>query len=208
MLYKITIMQYNSLQLLNDLYQQTTAFLDEAISKWQMMPDKKFSHQPAPTQWSAKQCLAHLNSYGDYYLPAIEKSIQMAREKNKTVSAVFSTGWLGGYFTKLMQTDSHGLPSKKIKAFKKYIHGNDEDGDHVIATFIEQQEKMLQLLTDAKNIDLNNTRTGISIAPLIQLKLGDVLMFIAAHTQRHLLQAARAAMINSEHTTPTLKINS
>ena len=31
--------------------------------------------QPAPGKWSVVQVLEHLNSYGRYYIPAIEKSM-------------------------------------------------------------------------------------------------------------------------------------
>lgn len=188
-------MQYNSTALLQQLQLQTNSFLDEAVQKWQMMPAPQFSLQPSPAAWSAKQCLAHLNSYGNYYLPAIERAIAKSKEKNKKVSAVFNTGWLGNYFTKMMQPGSNGEVSKKIKAFKEYIHSNDEEGDIIIARFIDQQEKMLELLEAARTAGLGTTRVGISIAPLLQLQLGDIFMFITAHTHRHLLQAKRAAGI-------------
>ena len=190
-------MQHNSNQLLDKLYRQTSSFMDEAVQRWQMMPAQQFSLQPPPAQWSAKQCLAHLNSYGDYYLPAIEAAIRKARQKKKKVSTVFTTGWLGDYFTKMMQADSNGEPLKKIKAFKKYVHSNNEEGDKVIAVFIDQQEKMMELLEAAREVDLNTTRAGISLAPIIQLQLGDIFMFITAHNHRHLCQAKRAAGIYS-----------
>ncbi|MEO5681620.1 MAG: DinB family protein [Chitinophagaceae bacterium] len=183
----------NTADLLATLEQQTNTLLDAAIQKWQIMPGEQFSFQPSPGQWSAKQCFAHLNSYGNYYLPAIEKAIKKARLNEKLPAHYFFPGWLGNYFTHVMQPGANGIPVKKMKAFKKYIHPNNENGYTVMADFIDQQEKILSLLEAARAVNLNSTRTGISIAPIISLKLGDTLQFIIAHNHRHIRQAERAA---------------
>jgi hypothetical protein len=183
----------NSNQLLESLQQQTLSFFNTAVDKWQVMTDQKFSLQLSPGQWSAKQCFAHLNSYGDYYLPAINNAIKLAKERGSKPVPNFTPGWLGNYFTKMMKTGTDGQPKKRMKAFKKYVHPNTEEGFKVIAEFIDQQEKMLLLLEAAKEINLETTRVAISIAPFIQLKLGDIFMFITVHNDRHIEQAERAA---------------
>ena len=188
-----TMQTINTDKLLERLQQQTMQFFDDAVQKWQMMPDQQFSAQPSPSQWSAKQCFAHLNSYGDYYLPAINNAIKLAKDKGSKPAADFTPGWLGNYFTNMMKTEANGHPKKKMKAFKKYSHLNDEEGYKIISTFIDQQEKMLLLLEAAKEVNLETTKVAISIAPFIRLKLGDVFMFIAVHNDRHLKQAERAA---------------
>jgi hypothetical protein len=166
--------------------------LEEALTKWEPMSDKQFSRQPSAEQWSAKQCLAHLNSYGDYYLPAIEHAITTASGRAKKPAVEFRPGWLGDYFTRLMEPASVGRPAKKMKAFKAYIHSNDKDGRIVVREFISQQEKMLALFDQAAHINLDAIRIGISIAPFIRLKLGDVFRFVNAHIARHLQQAGKA----------------
>ena len=185
----------NSNQLLESLQQQTLGFFDAAVEKWQVMPDEKFSLQPSPTDWSAKQCFAHLNSYGNYYIPAINNAIKLAKERGSKPAPNFAPGWLGNYFTNMMKTKTDGHPQKKMKAFKKYVHPNTEEGFKVIAEFIDQQEKMLLLLEAAKEINLETTKVAISIVPFIHLRLGDVFMFITVHNDRHIKQAERAAVL-------------
>jgi len=183
---------HQSNQLITKLQQQTETLLNKAVQEWQMIAPEKFSQQPAEGSWSAKQCIAHLNMYGDYYLPAIEAAILKAKQQKSTAAERFTPGWLGNYFTNMMLQGTNEKPAKKMKAMKNYISLNDEDGDKVIATFIDQQETLLQLLEYAKNIDLNNAKVAISIAKFIKLKLGDVLMFLIAHNYRHVLQAESA----------------
>jgi len=62
----------------------------------------------------------------------------------------------------------------------------------VIAEFISQQEKLLQLLRDAATTDLGKIKVPISISKFIRLKLGDTFHFLIIHEYRHYLQAERA----------------
>lgn len=138
------------------------------------------------------QCLGHLNVYGKYYLPAIEKAIDKARLKHKGSTPNFRPGWLGNLFTQMMLPGPDGIAPKKMKAPKNYTIANMGNSDAVLAEFITQQEKMLGLLRLARRVNLNAIRIPISIARFIKLKLGDVFMFIVAHNLRHVQQAERA----------------
>jgi hypothetical protein len=186
---------HNSEQLIAKLQQQTETILNIAVQQWQMTNPSVFKQQAAEGAWSAMQCLGHLNAYGNYYLPAIEKAIKEAKEQNKPRSETFTPGWLGNYFTNLMMPNENGVPSKKMKAPKNYTTNNEGDSDCTIAKFIDQQEEMLQLLEEAKYIDLNTIKIPISIAKFIKLKLGDVFMFLIAHNIRHVKQAERAIAV-------------
>lgn len=183
---------HNSKELVAQLQEQTEEILNIAIQQWQMLNPSVFKQQPAEGSWSAMQCLGHLNTYGDYYLPAIEKAIAQAKQENKTATQNFTPGWLGNYFTNLMMPNEKGIPSKKMKAQKNYTTNNEGNSDCTIAKFIDQQEKLISLLEESKSVDLNAIRIPISIAKFIKLKLGDVFMFLIAHNIRHVRQAERA----------------
>lgn len=180
-----------SLSLIAGLQQQTEYILNKAISEWQMIPHTKFALRPAAEKWSANECLQHLNSYGNYYIPAIEKAIRHSILKQQYPSAQFKTGWLGNYFTHLMLPAKDGS-IKKMNSPGAHVPRHIPESHEVITAFIDQQERMLQLLETAKKTDLNKTKVPISIAPLIKLKLGDVFSFVIAHNQRHVLQAENA----------------
>lgn len=179
-------------QLLESLHHQTEQFLQKAIAEWQMLPPEVLAAKPSPDQWSAAQCLEHLNIYGRYYLPAIEKAIQAAQQKGSHPAEDFSSGWLGDYFAKLMRPKPGGLLKSKMKAPKNAVPSADPDPHTMLAEFIDQQETMLRLLTAAATVNLNTLRIPISIAPWLRLKLGDTFLFLTAHIERHLLQAERA----------------
>ena len=135
--------------------------------------------------WSILECIEHLNLYGNYYLPEIEKQLTTS----KAISdKKFKSGWLGNYFAESM------LPKKqlnKMKTFKSMNPIHSQLSKQVLNTFIEQQQKMLQLLSLAHDKNLNNIRIPISINKWIKIKLGDTFRFVIYHNERHIQQAKR-----------------
>ena len=188
--------------LIANLHNQTETILQKAISDWQLIPHSRLARKPSAEAWSANECLQHLNSYGRYYLPAIERALNQ-QQNPKSSSEQFTPGWLGNYFTKIMQPSPDGKLSKKMKAPSDHAPKTILESHTVISEFIDQQEKLLQLLSKAKQADLNARSVGISIAPFIKLKLGDVFMFLIAHIIRHTMQAERALKPHKENGAPS-----
>ncbi|MBI3219322.1 MAG: DinB family protein [Bacteroidetes bacterium] len=180
---------YRQQQLISELETQVEHLLTKAISEWQLISHSQFARKPTAQGWSANECLQHLNSYGRYYLPAIQKAIDEAATGS---TETFRSGWLGNYFTKMMMPGENGSLATKMKSPKDHAPTKILESHQAIAEFIDQQETLLKLLHSAKRVDLNKVKVGISLAPFIKLKLGDVFMFLIAHLIRHSRQADRA----------------
>ena len=178
--------------LLRQLQQKTESLLDTAVSEWQMIPHTRFARKPSAESWSANECLQHLNSYGRYYLPAIEKAIENSLPP---ASPLFHSGFLGHYFTTLMMP-ADNRKSRKMKSPKEHAPTTIPESHMVISEFIDQQEKLLQLLKAAATVDINRAKVPVSISKWIRLKLGDTFNFFVAHEHRHFLQAQKALGID------------
>ena len=187
---------YTTSVLIDNLYRDTEGSLEKAINTWQNLPSDVLMKQPLPTSWSASQCLEHLNFYGQYYLPAIEKAILKAQAKGSKANTHFKSGWLGDYFYRLMLPNTEGVTRSKMKSPKNAIPSPEHDAKVIVAEFIDQQEKLLLLLEQARTVNMGKIRIHISISPFIRLKLGDTFLFLIAHNQRHILQLERALNLN------------
>jgi len=150
--------------------------------------------EPAPGKWSVIQVLEHLNSYGRYYLLAIERSMN---KKTETVE-FFKSGWFGNYFTKLMKPGENGMITNKMQSPKDHRPSKYLDAFPVLNTFLEQQHYLLELLELAKSKNIGAIRTPISLSRLIKLKLGDTFRFFIAHEQRHFVQINNAIVMIME----------
>lgn len=190
---------YRQQQLLSELETLVEHLLTKSIGEWQLVPHNQFSFKQSVSSWSANECLQHVNSYGRYYLPAIQKAI----DKSATGSTEnFYSGWLGNYFTKMMMPKENGSLATKMKSPKDHAPTKILESHQVIAEFIDQLEILLKLLRKARQHDLNKVKVAISIAPFIKLKLGDVFMFLIAHLIRHGQQADRALSQSGVTTKP------
>jgi hypothetical protein len=127
-------MKYISKTLLDRLHAETEVQLSKTISEWQQIPAGSFTSQPGPGRWSAIQCLEHLNSYGRFYLPAMEKAMNSNRDQQP--STEFRSGIFGNYFYKLMLTGETGIPKTKMKAPKEHRPAENLDTAEVLSEFI------------------------------------------------------------------------
>lgn len=158
-----------------------------AVKEFKKLPDEKLNYKTTTGSWSILECIEHLNLYGDFYLPEMEK--QILSQKTRTPSALFRSGILGNYFAELMKG--------KNGKIKKMQSPKDKDPIHSVLSvttldrFIKQQERLQNIIIMAATVDLAKTKTSISISRLVKLRLGDTLRFFVYHIQRHIAQAER-----------------
>ena len=172
-----------SLGLLEDLQADTRQIILATNYLLQEDPEK-LTQQPAEAKWSVAQVIEHLNSYGRYYLPAIELAIN---EHSISPDPVFTPGWLGDYFTKSM-LPKNGAITNKMQTPKGHRPSIDIDSKPVIDEFLRQEQLLLELLERAKQINISAIRIPISLSRFVKLKLGDTFRFLVAHHQRHFVQ--------------------
>ena len=177
-------MKTNSLTLIADLIERTRQNMNKA-ERLKDLSKKELNFKPDPNSWSVLECIKHLNIYGDYYLPELERRIRDSRHASEEN---FKSGRLGNYFSKMMLP---GEDMKKMKTLKSTNPNGSSLDKRTLEDFIAQQKKMLELLEKARKVSLNKTKTSISIAPMLKLKLGDTLRVVIYHNDRHLLQAFR-----------------
>ena len=175
--------KYSSIELLNQLQADTRKVILEAHYLKTIDPGILLQ-EPAAGKWSVIQILEHLNSYGNYYLVAIEKSLK----QDKPAIDLFKPGWLGNYFTKLMKPGEEGAIVHKMQSPKDHRPQRQPDAFPVLNTFFEQQHYFLELLELDKTKNIGGIRMPISISRFIKLKVGDVFRFLIAHEQRHFVQ--------------------
>lgn len=178
-------MTTNANALRDDLMARTRKIIAE-LEILKQEPLENLNRRPAPDAWSALECIEHLSLYGDFYLPEIENRIRQSRHKPEPV---FKSGLLGNYFAMSM------LPKEKLNKMKTFKDKNplrSRLDKAAIDRFVQQQEKMLDLLEQSKSVNINRTKTAVSISTWIKLKLGDTFRFVIYHNQRHIAQAFRA----------------
>jgi hypothetical protein len=179
-------MQIERNQLIDELISITDK-CSVTVKQFKHLSADQLNFKRRAEEWSIVECIEHLNLYGDFYLPEIEKQI-LARESNPEAT-VFKSGTIGNYFANLMQVKNGKI--KKMQSPKDKNPIGSTLSPTTLDRFLKQQEKLRSLLLQAKNIDLTKTKTSISLTNLIRLRLGDTFRFFVYHIERHVVQAKR-----------------
>ncbi len=179
-------------QHIDRLIDETNKILNKAILLKEEDLDT-LNYKPSPNKWSALECIEHLNLYGDFYLPEIEKQMAEAKPTQKNN---YKSGVLGNYLVQSMLPK--GGTVKKMKTFKDKDPGGSQLSLASIDRFIEQQKHLIQLLRQSKQLDTMKVKTKTTI-PLIRLRLGDTFHFVVNHHIRHWLQLEKAIQSKHEH---------
>lgn len=190
----------NSLNLLDHLQNDTRQIMVK-LNYLRHEDPEILVRQPAPGKWSVAQVIEHLNSYGRYYLPLLQKALD---QSTWPANQSFTHGLLGSYFTRSMLPKENNRITNKMQAPKGHRPLVDIDSKTVMDEFEKQELLLLELLNNARQTDIGRLRIPISIAPFIKLKMGDVFGFLIAHHQRHFVQVkntmSEVGSLRSENT--------
>lgn len=171
-------------ELIQELVDKTQINIAKA-EKFRTLSIEELNWKTDEQNWSILECLKHLNLYGDFYIPEITTRIENSNTSHKEN---FKTGFLGNYFAKSM------LPREKLNKMKTFKDKNPIGSNldlETIDQFITQQNHILKLLDNSRKIDLNKTKTSISISKWIKLRIGDTFRIVVYHNDRHVEQAIK-----------------
>lgn len=180
-------MQIKTNVLMDELL-QLTENASASVRKFKTLSPEQLNFKKNPQTWSILECIEHLNLYGDYYLPEIEK--QILANKGINADTVFNPGLIGNYFANLMLVKNDRV--KKMKSPKDKNPANSALSITTLDRFLKQQELLKSLLIQSRRVNLNKVKTAISLTTMIKLKLGDTFRFFIYHIDRHIQQAERA----------------
>lgn len=159
---------------------------DRARTLFGGLTERQLHWSPDPGSWSVAQCLDHLLRANRAYLERLEPAVESLRVE-ASADPVLRGGRLGGWLASAAGPD----PRLKIPAPGQFRPAVDGTGDDVVARFLEQQDRILALLRDARGRDLDAARVGSPVLPLIRVRVTDALQLVVGHEQRHLDQAER-----------------
>lgn len=176
-------MQQNSHQLLKEL-ESISAKALLTVQSFKTLTSEQLNFRIHQNSWSILECLEHLNLYGDFYLPEMERAILTSKS---TAVPEFKSGILGNYFAELMRAEKN----KKMASPKDKNPIHSDLSETAILRFEKQTERLRHILQLSENVNLNQVKCGISLSRFIRLKLGDTLRFYIYHIDRHVQQANR-----------------
>lgn len=179
---------YKTTELLNNLVSITEENITIAQKKMIHLGNNQLSWSPNLDSWNISEVLAHLNKYALFYHQTIEEKINKTRftEPKET----FTSSPLGRSAWKSMKLGNANNVKRKFKSPKGTNPRLDQDliTGNEVTDFIKNQQQLITLINAARGVGLRKVKIPISISRIVRLRLGDALMFVIYHNQRHIQQ--------------------
>ncbi len=153
------------------------------------LSEEQLNWKPVRNVWSINEIFAHLNEYVSFYHPSFKRVIQKTKFKKPTQN--FLSTPLGAAAWKSMKLGKARNVKRKFKALSAYnptisatlVLGNDAK------LFLESQKELMDILEQARTINVKRARTALSISKIIKFRIGDAMNFVVYHNERHIEQA-------------------
>lgn len=178
-----------TVQLIEELKRITQTNIDLLKKKFSHLNEQQKGWRKDNDSWSINEIFAHLNEYSNYYHPAFTNKIE--NTKYREAKDVFISSPLGRSAWKSMKLGNAQNIKRKFKSPRLYnpfynselITGTD------IETFQKGQLELLEIIEKAATVNMRKAKIPISISKIVRLKLGDALLFVVYHNERHMQQA-------------------
>ncbi len=176
-------------ELIQELRTITQTNLDSIRTSFINLSSKQKNWKINENSWSVSEVFAHLNHYATFYHSAFKERI--GKTRFTIPSEIFISSPLGRSAWKSMKLgNAHNVKRK----FKSPRASNPRYSSHlltesVIENFQQNLIELQAIIDSSENVNLKKVRIPISISQIIRLRLGDALLFVVYHNERHVQQA-------------------
>jgi hypothetical protein len=176
----------SSTQTIKDCIKSTKENIERAKKSFAYLSDIQLNWKPNPDSWGVGECLSHLVNSNRLYLDKIENilnSFPTGSEKDFP----YKQSFLGKLITKGVDPAS----VRKTKTFKVFFPASSNIQKNIIDEYVKSSEKLIELVGKMQHLDLKKIKLSSPVNILIRQNLGDPLIIIPLHDERHLNQAKR-----------------
>ena len=175
-------------ELINETKSITQSNIDFLRKKIRLLSSQQLKWRPNEQSWSILEIFAHLNEYARFYHNVFKSKIDSTKYKEPKPNFISSP--LGKSAWKAMKLGSLNNVKRKFKSPKEFnpssIPQLISGSDHL--SFEENQIELLKIIDLSACVNLQRVKIPISISKFIRLRLGDTLIWITYHNERHVQQ--------------------
>ncbi len=176
-------------ELLNEVRSITKANLEVIQKKINSLNESQKNWKPSESVWSINEIFAHLNEYAKFYHEAFINKIETTRFTEPKEGFISSP--LGRSAWKSMKLGRAHNVKRKFRAARAYNPTFEKDlvSGKDINEFIDAQNQLLDITKMAEKVNIRRVKVPILISKIIRFRLGDALLYVTYHNERHVQQA-------------------
>lgn len=173
-------------QIIKECIEITEANIERASKSFSHLSEIQFNWKSNPESWSVGECISHLVISNDLYLNKIEKILSLHTSNHEN-----DFPYKQSFFGKLIAKGVDPAYVRKSKTFKVFFPVASEIHKEIIDDYVKSSKKFIELAGRMRNLDLKRIKLSSPVNKIIRLNLGDALIIIPKHDERHLNQAEK-----------------
>jgi len=159
--------------------------LEIVNSRFIGLSETQINWKPEPKKWSIAECLSHIAVSHELYLARVAEVLETPVENNGKL--VFRPSITGSIFLKTINPES----AVKIPNPAIFNPAESPFTRRVFEDFLSAHQKYVDLLNRSGDYELNDNKIISPVSSLMKFSLGEVLILLAYHEKRHVLQALK-----------------
>jgi hypothetical protein len=182
----------SSNQVIKRFIDSTNRNVERVKSTFAYLSEMQLNWKSAMNAWSIGECINHLITTNNLYLVKIENIINKS-SNTSTKDFPYAQSFMGKLIAKGVDPSN----IKKAKTFKAFLPDSSAIQKSVIEDYVNLSVKLIDFAKKMYNIDMNRKKLSSPVNFLIRMNLGDPLIIIPKHDERHLNQAERLIKIEN-----------
>jgi len=162
------------------------------------LPDARWKSRPGPDQWSAAECIEHLNLTSRAYIPLLRHALEKGA-KPATAPSRYRKDFLGGLFSALVGPLPRIAKKRwgRVKTTGEFIPQPVATRVETVTEFDRLQADLIAITRQADGFPLGDMKIVSPFGGKIRYNVYSALVILPRHQERHLGQAEDAATSNS-----------
>jgi hypothetical protein len=148
------------------------------------LDEARWAARPAPGRWSVAECVDHLATTSEFYLPRLRRAV--AGVAPEAGGRPLRRDLVGRLFVWLMEPPVRA----RLRAPRKFLPGDPPPRDATLARFDRLQDDLVALIRAADGLPIDRVKVSSPASRRVRFSLLSAFAVLAAH-QRHLWQAER-----------------
>jgi hypothetical protein len=175
------------------------ASLENAQARLRRLSDKvseeAWNRHRDPGQWSAADCIEHLNITSRAYLPRLRDASVEARQLRAEPTTHYKRDALGWFLSMMVGPLRHigKLRLVKIKTLPPFMPKGGQARDQLLSDFVRLQADLITLIRSADGLPLDRVKIVSPFGERLKYSVYSAIVVVARHQHRHLDQAEEAA---------------
>jgi hypothetical protein len=150
--------------------------------------ERALAVRPSAEEWSAADCVAHLNLTTRAYLPLLLAAAETLRRGGAIAKRPPRRDFVGWMLCRVIEPPAR----QRTRTAAAFVPDGSPAVEHVLTDFSELQEALIAFVNGARDLALDRARLQSPFDSRMRYNAWSALKILAAHQRRHLAQAARA----------------